>query len=232
MEFGDLFSKSWGEYKQNFGTILKIFLVLSLIPSLILIIVALNDNFSILVWIFSFIFIVLSFIMTISIIYLSIYQKKNVMNFGESVKGGLGYFWKYFLLTLLIVVCLIPLFLLLIIPGIIFAIYWVFAPYVLIKENVGPWEAMKRSKVIVNGRWWGTFGYMVLLMIVITLIQLPFRIGIIFSYMGNNIAFSLISSIIPLFAFLITTPLTIFFMKNFYLDRKGGKKAVGKKKKK
>ena len=35
-DFGDLFSKSWREYKSSFGLFFKIFLLFSLIPSVVL----------------------------------------------------------------------------------------------------------------------------------------------------------------------------------------------------
>lgn len=250
MGFGDLFSKSWGEYKNNFGIFFKIFLLLSLIPEIIFSIIIYSvvgfnfqstDLFDF-ISVFSggtFIFLVmagiiifvLNFIMMLSFIYLAIYQKTNVsMNFGQTIKGGLGYFWNYILLSLLLIVCLIPLFLLLVIPGLVFAIYWAFSPYVLIKENLGPWESMKKSKSIVKGKWWRVFGYSILLGIIMFLITVFFRIPeFIFklvlgfsSVTTLSIGLLTITSLVGFLSSLITIPLSLLFMKNFYLNLKDG----------
>lgn len=45
--------------------------------------------------------------------------------------------------------------LLLVIPGVIFAVWYIFTTYNIIFEKKGVVEAMKMSKVMVVGRWWG-----------------------------------------------------------------------------
>jgi len=245
MGFGDLFSRSWKEYKENFWTIFKIFLLFSLIPLIIVRVVSLLSNapektsffdlvslFSI-VGILGLILIVSYFIMTLSYLYLSLYKKQNAsMNLGQAVKGGLKYFWKYLGLSLLVVILLIPLFILLIIPGLIFSIYWVFSGYVLMGENTGIWESMKRSKLIVKGRWWTVLGYSILLALVMGLISIPLGIpGFIYSFivgissLGEELVLSnsqkiisLIFEVISSFSTLVTVPLAILFSKNFYLE--------------
>ena len=46
------------------------------------------------------------------------------------------------------------LFLALIVPGIIFGVYWALAGFVSIYEDVGGMKAMQISKTMVKGRWW------------------------------------------------------------------------------
>jgi len=46
------------------------------------------------------------------------------------------------------------LFLALIVPGVIFAVYWAFAGLVSIYEDEGGMKAMQMSKAMVKGRWW------------------------------------------------------------------------------
>lgn len=66
-------------------------------------------------------------------------------------------------------ILLLLLFVLLIIPGIAFTIYWVFAGTVTILLGVRGWEALKKSKELVQGRRWQTlrvaFGSAILLSI-------------------------------------------------------------------
>lgn len=48
--------------------------------------------------------------------------------------------------------------LLLVVPGVIFAYWWSLAPYILIDQNCGISEAMKRSHQLVRGHAWEMFG--------------------------------------------------------------------------
>jgi hypothetical protein len=47
--------------------------------------------------------------------------------------------------------------LLLIVPGIIFSIYWIFALYVSIFRDINGTDALKYSKKLVEGKWWRIF---------------------------------------------------------------------------
>jgi len=186
-------------------------------------------------WIFGLILIFLvaiflKYMIYLSIFFSSIYNQKLNMTFKQAVKGGLNYFWSFIGLTLLVIILLIPLFFLLIVPGIIFSVYWGFSPYVLMRENTGIWESIKRSKLIVKGRWWRVFGYSLLLGIIIGLIsaiiQLPSTIidfwFKVISLGSSNISFLIIpiifKFIFSLIASIVTIPLFILFFKNFYVE--------------
>lgn len=249
-KFGKLFSKSWGEYKYNFGTIFKIFFWLLLIPFLAQSLIFLFsfegidftnpssvlEMFSPLLLIVLFIVIILNIISGMVYIYMSFYQKpQNKITFKQSVKGGLKYFWKYLGLLIVSIFLLAILFILFIIPGIIFMIFWAFATFVLIRENTGIWESLKRSKLIVKGRWWRTFGYVILLGLIMMLISGVFSIpetaytifsiasGRLIGLISANPPIAFVVSLITFLARLITVPLTILFMKNFYLDLRTNK---------
>jgi hypothetical protein len=62
--------------------------------------------------------------------------------------------WK--LLGTLVVegLLLTMLFILLIIPGLIFIVYWLFAPFIVIDQNIGYFKAFSASKQLVKGNWW------------------------------------------------------------------------------
>ncbi len=252
MEFGELFGKSWKEYKSNFGVFFKIFLWFYMLPLIVFGILSLvflgelqNSSVGSLITlvgspffitfaiISTIVTAVLYFFMTISFIYISIFKNESTkMKFRQAIRGGAHYFWTYVGLSLLLIVCLIPLYLLLIIPGIIFSIYWAFAGFVLLRENIGPWESMKRSKRIVKGRWWKVFGNLFILGIILWVISLIFSIpdfifnlfsggfissGELPSLSTGYLVGSFILKIIKGFAILITLPLTTLFSKNLYL---------------
>lgn len=101
--------------------------------------------------------ILLSFFMTITIIY-AISQKKP-LGIKEALDGGYPFYGKSILLHLLLYLALIPLFILLIVPGIIFSVYWAFSIYALIIDKETIVGSMQKSRRIVAGCWWKVFGY-------------------------------------------------------------------------
>jgi len=236
-DFGSLFSKSWKEYKSSFGLFFKVFLLFALIPGVIYLVLLTFFDFvniseaaiqfvwpSLLVGIL--ILLIFSFIANVTYVYISIFRGNSKMSFGKAVGGALGYFWRYVGLSLLLFIMLVPLFALLIIPGLIFLIYWTFSPFVLMRENTSIWQSIKRSKLVVKGRWWTTFGYIFLLGIILTLISFAFSIPEnVFTFVnalsliqGKTLTFLFILQIVSSFAGLITVPLRTLFVKNFYLD--------------
>jgi hypothetical protein len=50
----------------------------------------------------------------------------------------------------------------LIVPGLLLAVAWYFGAQVAVLEQLGPWAALKRSWSLVSGRWWSTFGALLL----------------------------------------------------------------------
>ena len=298
-EFGDILTDSWKEYKDNFKVFLKIFLIFSVIPAILLfvlgIIFAYNFNselvsletsqqgigfflssgvipYLIIGGILLITLVILGIFMKTSFMYNVLYRKKN-MNFNETLKGGKKYFWKFFWFSVVELIFLGGLFLLFgglgallmsfvssilfssqvflhsifmlmgavigSIPGIIFAVFWIFAGYVLISENKGIIESFKKSYGIVKDNWWKTFGYAILFGLVLFLISIVFSIasGIInfaiqlpFGFgLTEQIPFyisvltSIVEQLFKLGASLISIPLGIMFFKNFYLDMKNRK---------
>ncbi len=68
--------------------------------------------------------------------------------------------WTEGIATLfLMTVILIALTYLLIIPGIIWGIFYAFTLYVVAIEGIGGRAALKRSKALVRGHWWEVFAY-------------------------------------------------------------------------
>ena len=181
---------------------------------------------------------ILSFLMSLTFYYFSIY-KKGKMNLKQAVNGGLNYFWAFLGLGIVVSLALLGLFILLIIPGIIFMIYWIFSGFVLMKEKTGIIDSMKRSKAIVKGNWWKVFGFFLLFCLIVI------GISIVFSIPAKILDFTITggASILPIETFNLTSyiisqtinyifsvassiiivPLSILFFKNFYLDMKSRK---------
>lgn len=70
--------------------------------------------------------------------------------------------WKLFITYVIYMVLIILLFLLLIIPGIIFMVYWYLFTYVVLDQHLSGMAALKKSKELITGKWWKTFGIVVI----------------------------------------------------------------------
>lgn len=233
--FWDYFGGSLSEFGDKFVSFLKVYLAFYLLPIALLavagitffvtfasyngfeksseiesffsnlspeILVPLTLGFLLLV----FIFLALNIFMTLA--FLEISFSKKPLSFKEALKKSSPNFWKFFGLTIVLTISLVFLYILLIIPGIIFTIFWVFSMYIMVDKKVGVFESMKMSFRLVKGRWWSVFGYSLLILII-------------------ALATSFILGMIPfggLISTLIVTPVVLIFFKNWYLDLKVGKR--------
>lgn len=83
----------------------------------------------------------------------------------SAFKKGLKFFWRYLWIIILMTVITLIGYLLFIIPGIIFSIWFTFAMYVLLIENIGGTKALGRSRQLVKGFWWTVFARLLLVAI-------------------------------------------------------------------
>ena len=164
---------------------------------------------------------ILGFIMSVTLVNFSFSlrgKQSKITTTSQAIKSASRYLGRYILLVIVVSLALSGLFLLFIIPAIIFYIYWIFGAYVLIGENKRIIESLRRSRLIVRGRWWRVLGYGLLLMLVFIAIIIIFLIP--GSILGTLFQSTAISNIFSLGAYLIIFPLGILFLKNFYLDLK------------
>jgi len=105
------------------------------------------------------------------------YQGIPTKNFKESITSSKPLLFVAFLTSLLSGLAILGGFILLIIPGIIFSIWFAFALYAVVLDSKKDTEAMKYSKKLVSGRWWAVFWRMFLpsliFMIVSGAVQMP-----------------------------------------------------------
>ena len=228
--FGGVLGDSWNLFRSKFGLFALIAFVFSFIPTVayglfvgkstvadaianqstrevvreILFVVP----GSIVVWI-------LSLLVSLSVIFVLNNEKKKGMTFGDAVKGGAGFLIAGILVSLLLVVFLIPLFILLIIPGLIFAIYWTFSFNALVIDKTSVRKSLTKSHEVVRGRWWKVFGYVFLLSIIIAIFS-----GITGAIFG---AFGLIGYLLQTAVITLTAVFFAIFMNTFYLGLKGSR---------
>lgn len=105
-------------------------------------------------------------------------------------------------------------FLLLIVPGIIFALWFSQAPYIVMSENITGTSALKQSKKYVKGRLGAVFGRLVIIWLVVFGISLAAGIidRIIFKQMGgifNNLISFIVGPLIMAYCYTL-----YFHLKN------------------
>ncbi|MDF1581308.1 MAG: zinc-ribbon domain-containing protein [Desulfuromonadales bacterium] len=89
-----------------------------------------------------------------------------------ALAGGRTYAWRYFWLMTLLGHMLVGGTLLFFIPGIVFYVWFFFAQYLLVAENVRGMDALLLSRAYVRGYGWGICGRLLLLSLLLWVITL------------------------------------------------------------
>jgi uncharacterized membrane protein len=98
-------------------------------------------------------------------------------------------FWKFLGVTILLTLAVAIGLILLIVPGIIFGLMFMFATFVVIERELGPIDAMNESHRITRGHKWQLFGFMLLLLLINLLGLLALVVGLLVSIPVSTLAF-------------------------------------------
>jgi len=101
---------------------------------------------------------------------------KDSKSIKEVFKFGWNNLWKFFLLSILLLLVTFGGMILLIIPGVIFSVWFVLSKFAFVDQNLGVFDSMKKSKELVKGRFWAVFGRIIIFGVFAVLV------GIILSY--------------------------------------------------
>ncbi len=99
----------------------------------------------------------------------------KLLGIKETLTLAWGKVWKYFGVSLLSGFIVSIGFLLLIIPGIIFSIWFGFAAILVVLGNLGPTDALKKSKDLVSGYFWPVLGRFAAFAVLGALISMVFN---------------------------------------------------------
>lgn len=232
-EVGDLFSEAFTIYKERFKHLVGILLIfiLAMVPVWIVIggrIVA-EQFFGVTGYglsIVNVIFLFLGLGAAVLSIYINISAKAALFLYFKRLKkaskikdlfheGRTKYFWPLFVVSILVFLFVFLWSLLLIIPGLIFAVYYSFAGWALIFEGHKGRKALQRSKELVKGYWWAVFGRYVALYLAIFLVLLLF--GMVAAVTPGE-AFQAGISTIKQIVSLLITPLFFAYSYLLYKD--------------
>jgi len=193
-----IFGQAWTIYKQRFGVLLGV----TVIPMLIVAVVAAIFMFSGLLGgslfspkvsgdisgissvIFSLMAVMIPLMVALSIVVLviqiwaqtallyAIKDSQEKIGIFKSYKNGWFKILPYLWLSLLVGFVVNGGTLLLIVPGIIFSIWFSLSGFVLISEDIGGMNAMLKSREYIRGKWWNTLWKFIFIWIVVLLISL------------------------------------------------------------
>lgn len=140
------------------------------------------------------------------------YEGKEI----EIYKETKNLFWPYLGLTILTTVFIILWALLLIVPGIIYSIFYSLAIYVFFFEGEKGMAAIRRSISLVKNYWWEIFGRYLFLALVLWLFGVIIAAPL--SFVGENSFFySFWSGVIQAINFLIG-PIALLYSYQIYQD--------------
>lgn len=210
LPIGELFRKSFEVYIKKMWSLAMIVLlgVLGYLPVLLSGLIAfliINNNqgnltlFSILLFLIGLLLSLLIWTWIQVVVFCAI--KEDNLKLKQLLIMALPKIQSFFWVTLLNTLVVMVGFILFIIPGFIFLVWFLFAPYIFISESLNGKLALKRSRELVQGYWWAIFGRFLSVTI----------IGIILSWSP------VVGSIISIF---FLTPFSLIFFYVLYEDLK------------
>ncbi len=130
--------------------------------------------------------------------------------------------------TILFALGLLVGFLLLIIPGIYLSIAWALAIPVLLSEDAKGSKALGRSYRLVRGHWWKTFGTLIVMYIMVSLVQQGLLVVVSELVVGSDAGTlgAILVTVVNTALYLITLPFTTAVLTLIYFDLRVRKEGV------
>ena len=98
----------------------------------------------------------------------------GALKFKDTFKASWKYLWRFFLVNFLVGLIVVGGLILLIIPGIMFAVWFSFSLWRVVDKGRGVGQSLKESKILVKGRFWKVLGRFLVLIIFVVLFQILF----------------------------------------------------------
>ena len=219
---GKIFSESWKHFTENFQSILMITLIVYIPINMILFFVPGGESLDDMRIYFRVIQLLEAFIGIIATMAIAYVIKAKIdgesINTDDALKKALSMWTKVVSTNILLGIFLFGLTLLLVIPGVIYYVYWVFTIYVVLFNGKTGKSAMDYSKGIVKNRWWRVAGYSFAFGILGFIVGIT--VGIPYWFLPENIITSVVSDTLIDIALSFFTVISIVFFVNFDATKK------------
>lgn len=225
----EIITKSVRLYRQNVYLFLKYMMVLFIPTSLIGIVNFLLgpfftgiNNYGLGVpMVLYLIILILSFVVSlwISVAFIRVVackiKNEKEPEIRNNLQSALAILWPTILISLITSLIVISGFILLIIPGLIFSVWFAFAYYAVIIDNKKPVESLKESKTLTLNRWWAvvwrlivpTFIFGLIILVIGGIINLPYDLIIKNAFPVSSGWYTFIAMIFVI----INTAINLFF---------------------
>lgn len=220
---GQLLDASWKSYKGNIKTYLLLSVILAFASGLTVIFrpvgVESVAEISPIYWVLLAINILVNFLIWLGIIsFVYFTETDEDKTFFESIGHSLSRFFPFLFTSILLGVLLVGLTILLIIPAIIFGVYWAFVTQTVLFRKRSFFKALSYSKSLVNDNWWRTAGYFLLVSLLVSVIagSVTFPLSLvsmfgaahdmsIYMLAAINFVSVFVSSVVTIFAYVFQT---------------------------
>lgn len=228
LSIGELLSFGWRLYNEHFSDILRIILWVYIPINLIIALVPLewtvpDDGVGGGPVTFSFAPFLEIFIGLIAAIAIATLVEQTVQGealaWSAALWHGLARWLPALGVELLGVLIILGLTFLLIIPGIIWAIYYAFSLYVVALRNVHGRRALAYSKGLVQGQWWRVCGILLMTSLLGQVVLVVIS-ALLLLIADNPVAEFIINSAIDVIAGFFTVVTALFFLNTDYVKRK------------
>lgn len=169
----NLFVGAFKEVDKKFEPAVKLVLALSIFTILLIIFPSLKDSV-IAMGVLSLVEGIASIFVTISLFYL--FGKDEIHPLGGYLKVSSKKFWSYLWVSIIGILVFIGGFVMLVIPALIFAVWFAFSQHALLLEGKHGWEAFKRSRELVKGHFWAVVLRYVFIALVCGAFLIPFML--------------------------------------------------------
>lgn len=178
----------WKTTKENFVFFLKILLAVALVYILSGLLQNLTKDMGLLDFLATVAFWVLHIVLDIGLVKIALKFVSNQKPDLEDLYNHYPLFWKYLGGSILAGLIVAGGLILLIVPGIIFAIRLEFVSYLIIDKEMGPMEAIKESWRMTSGNAWRLFLMGLLLGLINILGALALGIGLLWTIPTTGLA--------------------------------------------
>lgn len=179
----------WNKALNNLGFfigVVAIIWIFSIIPNLFM--EYLGEDFPITSIILGLLIAIFSVIIDMGLIKISLDFVKKEKSKIKELFLQYSKFWKYLGGMIVYGIIILGGLILLVIPGIIWAIKYQFFGYFIIEKNLGIRESLKRSSKITKNKKWNLFKFNILLILINFLGMITLGIGLIFTIPTTQIA--------------------------------------------
>ncbi|MDH4330913.1 MAG: hypothetical protein OEV93_05200 [Candidatus Moranbacteria bacterium] len=218
----ELLSESWKSFTENFNAILQIILIIYVPINIVLYFVPVGESFEsmrVYLKITQLLEGLLGILATLAIAFIiKNYIEKKSITVSEAFKKALSKWGVVILTGIIVSIFLFGLTLLLVVPAIIFGVYWSFTTLVVALNDKAYKAAMDHSKSIVKERWWTAVGYFIILGIIGLFVGA--FLGITFVFLPENFIATVTADTIVDIVFSFFTVAFVIMFLNFDATKK------------